>query len=158
MQIAGIYSVEQYTVSTDLLSMLTELAYKEFDLLGGGPLARFAIVQENAPPSHSSPRVVLLMSVSHAICDAHSLAVMHAELTTLYTSLAENPTVHYNTVLLPRIELEFVEIVEKQQTKLLQLIPQQLPFWRRELSGDIPDLLSDYRFTFLLQRPVAKTS
>eukprot|EP00026_Physarum_polycephalum_P000059 Phypoly_transcript_00059.p1 GENE.Phypoly_transcript_00059~~Phypoly_transcript_00059.p1 ORF type:complete len:2631 (+),score=316.25 Phypoly_transcript_00059:2-7894(+) len=145
---SSVYLVEQFSATSEnLQDTLTELANKEFDIFGGVPLARFGLIQvdNSSNPTQNTPFAALLLSVHHIICDAQSFAVLCSELTTLYENLATNPTVHYSMNLLPRIEMEFVEVVAKQQATMDQRIAQHLPFWKRELSGEIPDLLSGYR-------------
>ncbi|PEY73227.1 non-ribosomal peptide synthetase [Bacillus thuringiensis] len=76
---------------------------------------------------------ILFVVMHHIISDGWSLGIFIRELSDIYKTF-----VNEKTPQLPNLPIQYVEAVYWQEQRLEKIMPQQLKYWKKQLSGQLP--------------------
>src|SRR5262249_48069912 len=106
--------------------MVAEESTRPFDL-ECGPLLR-ALLVEVSEHDH-----VLILCLHHAVSDGWSIDLLIAELFAHYRDAIENRAAE-----LPPLSVQFRDYADWERQRMPEVLREQLPFWREQLSGELP--------------------
>jgi Condensation domain len=106
-----------------------EEADEPFDLCMG-PLVRLKVVRE------SEEEHVLMVTMHHIISDGWSMGILVKEVAVLYEAYRSG-----EESALPELAIQYADFAAWQRQRLQgEVLEEQLDYWRRKLSGDLPAL------------------